>query len=218
MSVLKKVGNIIEGFTSSEPVGKDWYEMRMSKCKSCVFNSDNIEREKLTEVEKLKLETICIGDFLCTACGCCGSKKARVPDEVCGKVKLGLEPEWGALSIESPVDENLKVSTSDTQIRITNKDKKIYLIRKFKEEEKVINFTLFVEHKKHLKVISVEAGCSCTVAEHVEETDKKSKVDLSISTRGFRGDASERTVLVRYFLTPSKSESLNIVLRFERYE
>ena len=215
---LRKIKNIVEGFTSKEPTEESWYQRRMEICGGCEYNSNNIEKSKLSDVTKIKLETICKDDFVCTACGCCGSKKARVPDEVCGKVKLGLEPEWGPLGITSEVDKNLKVSTNDDSILVSNKDKKVYLTRKFKTEEKVVKFKLFVEHKKKLKVISVEAGCSCTVAEHVELTDKKSSVDLSISTKGFKGDASERTVLVKYFLTQSKSESLSIVLRFERYE
>ena len=215
---LQKIKNIVEGFTSKEPTEESWYQRRMEICGGCEYNSHNIEKSKLSSVTKIKLETICKDDFVCTACGCCGSKKARVPDSVCGKVELGLEPEWGPIEIMSEVDKNLTVSTNDDSMMISNKDRKVYLTRRFRTEEKVIKFKLFVEHKKKLKVISVEAGCSCTVAKHVELTDKKSSVDLSISTKGFKGAASERSVLVKYFLTQSRSEELNIVLRFERYE
>lgn len=212
---IKQVKQIVKGFTTPEPT-EEWYTKRMEICGGCKYNSNNIDPEKHTEATKLKLSTICKGDFVCTACGCCGSKKARVPESVCGKIEIGLTPEWGPITSKNPTDRGLSVSTSDPMVIVTDEARKVVLIRSYKEDEKKVEFKLKLDHIRKLQVVNVDASCSCTATMHEEVSDKSSNIKVEVSTVGFKGQVSERSLFIRYHTGSNRTETLSVTLRFEK--
>jgi hypothetical protein len=156
----------------------------------------------------MKINSVCGGGHVCTACGCCIKQKATATESVCGLVELGKEPKWTAINADNPVDRRLKVICEDAKINVTQETPNIVLQRDYdKEQEKKVSFEVKFKHKDKVKPLSVIASCGCT-ASQTEIIDKRSfKVNVDVSTTRFKNDESNKALTVTYDVgvgTPKK--------------
>ena len=214
---LKNVKNIVKAFTSEEPTQEEWYKKRMSICGSCKYNSANKSDSELTAAEKVKLSTVCSGDSVCTACGCCVSRKARVKESVCGMVELGLEPKWGPIISANPVDKSMVVSSHDAEVSITSKGGSVIVSKNYSRAQPKIKFLLnFLHLNTNVEMVSASAGCSCTASLHDKVSDRSFNLAVEVSTVGFKGSIVEKTITVNYKYPNNKTNSVGITLRFKK--
>ena len=213
-----KVKNIIKGFTSGEPTEK-WYKDRMEACRTCEYNSANIEPSKQSAITLLKLSTICLNDSVCTACGCCISKKARVPGEVCGMSQIGLTPKWDSIEISNPIDKNFMVTCKNEGIKLEVLQNTVAINIPFKADGNRVSFELLFTHRHSVKPISVTASCGCTTTNVASIDNKNFSTSVTVSTKGFTGLTVSKSLTCEYSLDGSgRSYKMPIKLIFNKIQ
>lgn len=214
---LKNVKNIVKAFTSEEPTQEEWYKKRMEICGSCEYNSANKDNSELTSAEKIKLSTVCSGDSVCTACGCCVSRKARVKESVCGMVELGLEPKWGSIIAASPLDKNMVVNSQDSEVSVATDGNRVIVTRSYSKTQPKIKFLLnFLHLNTDVEMMSASAGCSCTASLHDKVSDRSFNLAVEVSTVGFKGEVVEKGLTVNYKYPNNKTNLVRVTLRFKK--
>lgn len=214
---IKKAKTIAKAFLNELPENEKWYQDRITICNACEYNTANIDKDKLSTKDKLKLTVhICPEGDHCTACGCCTHRKAGQKSEACGLVDLGMEPKWGVLEVESKLDkgfivENLTPSSGD--LVIDNREV-IYDLGVVDKER--VDFTIKVIRSGGLDVKSTTVGCKCTVAE-TEILDKNScQFNIAISTKDLRKDSVLiRIFTVHYHVTEKRVDKFSVKIRLK---
>jgi len=212
----RKIKNIVKGFTTAEPTEQDWYKHRMSVCGSCEYNTENMEESSVSTANRLKVNSICGGGGVCNACGCCISKKARVEESVCGLVEIGKEPKWTAVVETNPTDKRLSVTCLDSTFKVYRELPRIVLEREFTEDEKKVEFELLFSHKDKFSISRSDSSCGCTVPTEEKVDERNSKLVVQVSTVGFRGKVSERSLSVFYDVGVGTYKKVSIKLRFKK--
>jgi hypothetical protein len=202
----QKIKNIVKGFTTDEPTA-DWYMKRMEICSACKYNSSN--KEDISAVEKLKVNSIC-GGPVCTACGCCVSKKARVEESVCGLEEIGETPLWGSVVASNPIDKSLKVFTPDGGTSIEMGKDLVNIYREYGEEDLRLNFNLVFQRKGGIELVSADGSCSCTASENEKIDSENFRLLVQISTKKFKGTSSSRGMKVDYQVSKDKKMSVRL--------
>jgi len=217
MTSFKKAKTIAKAFLNDLPEGEKWYEDRIAICEGCEYNTKNIDKEKLSAKDKLKLTVhLCPEGDHCTACGCCTHRKASQKSESCGLVDLKLPPKWPALEVETKVDKKITIEniTPESGELVIDDREVIYDLGLVEEER--IDFILKVTRLGGLDVKNVEVGCRCTVAE-TEVIDKNSsQFEIAISTKDLRKSLTlTRIFSVHYFVTGKRVDKLSIKIKLK---
>lgn len=194
---IKKAATIAKAFLSELPIGEDWYEKRIAICTDCAYNSDNVSKDDLSMLQKLRLETGM--NRFCTACQCDIDRKCSVKTEQCGMVKLTppQPPKWNALEVESTTRDGVTVEnlSSTTKISYSNNE---YLFDFGITTEKTIECKFKVTRKNGLKILSVKPACGCTVPTINSFNNKSAILTTKISTVGFKQGLNEKTLVINY--------------------
>ncbi len=212
-NIIKKGTVIAKAFLNDLPVEEEWYQNRISICTPCEYNTDNISKENLTFTDKLKISSGLCGDGPhCTACGCCIRQKSSAKTETCGRVELGLTPLWSALEVEDVSGDFSVVLTNTTD---TIKNTKTEFLYDFGvKNDNVVKAEFFIKSKKGLKFSKTSVACGCTHVESVEEIDNKTiKLNVTISTLGFRQGLNEKTMSVEYKVSDRNFKTVTIRFR-----
>jgi hypothetical protein len=199
---LKKAKTIVKAFLDELPVDEKWYQDRIETCNGCEYNTKNITREDLKLTDKLKISTgVCDNNNHCTACGCCIERKCSVKSETCGKVSIGLSPNWLALEVESELDKSISVINATPEIGTLSNGEGEFIYTVSPTASNKISFSLQIKRSNGLNIKSYNAGCSCTVGE-IQVIDKEtSQLNIDISTLKFKeGEITNKTLYVTYLL------------------
>jgi hypothetical protein len=201
---MKKIKNIAKAFINSLPEGEPFYENRLEICNSCEYNTKNVDKDKLSMTDRIKISTgICDNNNHCTACGCCIERKCSVKEETCGLISIGESPKWTAIIVPSNEDDRVSIEnlSEDTAKLTVNSGKgKAGFIFDFGEtSDQKLSTSFLLTKEDGLDVKNYTAGCSCTVGEMTEIDDKTCRFDVGISTITFReGEETTRTLQINY--------------------
>ena len=210
---LKKAKTIYKAFTEDLPVNEEWYQKRLEICNTCDKNSLNVPKEDLTFVDKLKEKTgMCVGEnnSHCTACGCCIFQKCSQKTEVCGLKEIGKTPKWFALEVEDISGVVIKTNSKDIKVSVGGKE---VLFDFGTSTEKTLSDEITVVGT-NIAFIKHTVSCGCTHLDNVEQVDKNTlKLNVKISTLGFRPGLNEKTLTIYYFDKNSNEKSFTIRFR-----
>jgi len=92
---MNKIKKIILSRLSPKDTDKDWIKDRLEICKSCPFNTDNIEQKTVLDTIKIngnRVVNFILGkkvsdEATCNVCGCMLVFKVAEEDEYCPKNK-----------------------------------------------------------------------------------------------------------------------------------
>lgn len=197
---MTKISNIAKGFLGSTP-DEDWYFDRKSKCDPCEFNVINIEDLEL-EMDKLELSLVQkstrrvakkTNQGMCNLCGCFTDKKIKVAGEKCPN----NPPKWDSVSTQVSKNKSLTYTLISPYNATTSMANGIYTIFTEYDQEKSLDFEFQIKGNPRFQVLSVKAGCQCTVSE-VEKGTGQAKIKLKISTVSFTGSLTSKSVDVSY--------------------
>lgn len=195
---IKKAATIAKAFLSELPVNEKWYQDRIAICTPCIYNSDNIEGEELTLLQKLRLNSGM--NRFCTACQCDIDRKCSVKTEECGLVKLTppQPPKWNKLEVESTIKDGVKVENLTSENAILSQHNNEYLFDFGLTTEKTIECQFKIFRKNGLRITSVNPACGCTVPTINSFNNKSAIITAKISTLGFKQGINEKTLAVKY--------------------
>ena len=195
---IKKAKTIAKAFLSELPTGEEWYEKRIAMCTDCVYNSDNVPKDDLSLLQKLRIETGM--NRFCTACQCDIDRKCSVKTEECGMVKLSppQAPKWGMLEVESSSRDGVKVENFTEEAAKLSAYNNEYLFDFGITTEKTIECNFKVTRKAGLKILSVKPACGCTVPIINSFNNKSAIITTKISTIGFKQGVNEKTLAINY--------------------
>jgi hypothetical protein len=198
---IKKAKTIVKAFLSELPTGEKWYEDRLEICNSCEYNTKNIERNKLSMTDRIKISTgVCDNKNHCTACGCCIERKSSVKGETCGLTYLNMEPKWVAIEVESTLNDGISIINMNPELGTLTYGDSGFVYDFGSSSDNVLTTKFQIKNDKgKLDVKSYNAGCSCTLGEMlvIDENTVEFKVD--ISTVNFRKeDLNMRSMNVVY--------------------
>lgn len=213
---LDKVKTIAKAFLSELPVDEKWYQDRLSACEVCEYNTKNIEKSKLKITDRIKIAThVCDNENHCTACGCCIERKCSVKSENCGKLSIGLDPNWLALEVPSFVDKKISIinETPDIGKVYVNSGFFVYDVGKVNTQK--VSFVFRIHKEDGIDVKNYNTPCSCSVAE-MKIIDKKTvEFKLEISTKTFESNVeTTRNMTITYNLN-DRIGTKNINLAFK---
>lgn len=211
-NLIKKGVTIAKAFLNDLPEGQDWYEERLKICGPCEYSTANKAEEELTFTDKLKIKSgLCGEGPHCTACGCCIRQKTSVKTEVCGLVELGKTPKWTPLEVTNKSgDLSILLTNSSDIVKSTSTE---FLYDFGVKNDNVVKTTFIFRSKKNIKFSKTSVGCGCTHVENVETLDDKNlKLDVTISTVGFRQGLNEKTMNIEY--KDSSSNFKTVTIRF----
>ena len=211
---MSKLSNIVKGFTGPTPDGKSWYEERKKICAGCEYNSANKEESEIKATQRLIRDTICSSQPVCTACSCCVDKKIKVEESICGLDEIGLEPKWKPVVSNNPVDNKLQVtcdSPGDASLSIEGGS---ILVESTYTELKH-SFTVNFKRKGGLKLISADGSCSCTSSGSKEVSNDSFNLFVDISTKGFKGEYSVRSMTVHYRVSENKHRKVKLQFKLK---
>jgi len=212
-NILKKGAVIAKAFLNELPIDQEWYQDRVSKCSPCEYNSDNIPSEKLSFTDKLKIKTGLCGDGPhCTACGCCIRQKSASKTETCGRIEIGLTPLWEALEVSDSSGEYTIIQTSsDHKVKNTNKE---FLYDLGVTDQNTVKLSFNILSKKPQKINKTTVGCGCTHVDVITPINKsENKLDVTISTIGFRQGLNEKTLNIEYKVTERVFKTVTVRFR-----
>lgn len=190
VSLLSKASQIWEGWTEKPKTDQPWFQERLRKCAPCEYSSANKELNLLQRTKEKAF-----GEHYCMACGCPFSKKLSVKRAACGKVELGLEPEWLPLAIEGDsIARGTILENPGTEPYTISNNNGFYNLDfgNIDEESIDVDFELFVPIQ--YKLITTVTPCVCTHVSIKELGRGKYRIIGKISTLTFR--PKEKTVRV----------------------
>lgn len=214
--IIKKAGTIAGAMLAKIPTEEPWYQERIAHCNICPHNSDNKPQETLDATVVFKNKYVCPEGRVCTACGCCIDRKALVKTEVCGLIKIGEKPLWGAIDIENP-DEGLLVKNLTPNTGQITQEGPIYAILLKTQTTPTVKFDFEIQDASRMEFVSSNSSCSCTVA-HPEVIDRKTlRFSVKISTISFKeGQLTERGLEIKYKNGNGVNKSISIKFRYKK--
>jgi hypothetical protein len=211
----QKIKNIAKAYTNSLPVDEGWYISRLSKCVDCEFNSNKVEYNSLTAMQKVQKTTnVCSSNGFCTICSCCVDRKASVKSEVCALVKNGKDPRWDAIEVEGLTGFAVENITKNYKLGF---EEGIYQIDFGKREDVVLEFSFkIITNNSKYSYSHVNTSCSCT-SSNVESMEDGNKVfDMKLSTKGFPKGLTTRTASALYKDGAGREYNVPFVIRVEK--
>lgn len=195
---IKKAKTIAKAYLSELPVGEEWYENRLSECNNCVYNSDNIKKEELSLLQKIRIEAG--ASRFCTICLCPIDRKCSAKTEECALSKLTppQPPKWGMLEVESTIRDGVTVENLMPETTTLSSYNSEYLFDFGITKEKTIECKFKIFRKNGLRVLSVNPACGCTVPKVESFNNKSAILSIRISTIGFNQGVNEKTLAVKY--------------------
>lgn len=215
---MTKVRNIIKAFSTALPKDEQWYKDRLSICGGCKYNSENVENA--SSKVKLVSKTVCGGGAVCTACGCCVSRKASLKEEYCGlKERPDLEesPKWSAIELDGfKDDKNLTVEKLDN-VPLSFESSTGKVVVEAETSEPSISFNFRLNRPGGLKVVEVQKSCGCTASHTNNNEDGSSDIKLTVSTVNFKqGVQAHKTVKCKYVFPVDKKKEVNFLLKIKK--
>lgn len=197
---IKKAGKIIKAYIDELPEGEDWYEDRMKECRSCEYNTKNMDPSEVDLKHKVKLKTgVCSLEGVCTACGCCVDLKSSVKSETCGLKEIGKTPKWIATEYENDDDKNLKVENMfPKDVSMVYSGGK-YLSTVYTDKNKV-SFKIKIHRKGGFNYLDSKSSCSCTDSQSEKIDDNNFMYNVDISTTSFKKGLNNRSTSIRYYV------------------
>lgn len=208
---LSKVGMILKAYLTEDPVGEKFYEDRLEICRTCEYNSDNTDKPIALE-QRVAKSTLCPDKPICTACGCCIHKKAKVPTVDCGLADKGMEPKWVALVKAGQLDKDLTISNLTPEIGSVGTYGQGFVYNVGNVTEDVVKFSLALSKKNSgIKLKNLAVSCGCTVAKHTIEEDGSLVINAELSTEGFvPGQKYTKRITVAHYVTSKSVKNINI--------
>lgn len=192
MKNKSKINTIINAFTEEIPVNEQWFIDRMNICRTCEYNSDNIDRENKNILTKIK---DVIGAS-CTACGCIIERKCSRMEESCGLVEKGLTPKWKNLAILTADKEDFNIyNNSPDKVSIKLNELKNW----YEVDYGIINkksntdITLVLEGVK--KINNASASCGCTKPELKKLGNNLTELKISLDLKSIYGNFVKNVTL-----------------------
>lgn len=198
-----KIKTIYDAFTTELPVEQSWYKERLEKCKTCDYNSSNVEKSQTIKdkVQHSAMDKVCGGKPFCTACSCCIERKAGQQTEDCGLVTIGIEPKWRALKIESKkrTDLNIQNLTPNEGYLELSIEQSFFIYNLGDVEKDVNTIELQLERVGGLDLVGVSTSCGCTTSDVTKIDSNITTVKIKLTTKGFHKDRRfEKTATVKY--------------------
>lgn len=192
-NIWKKRSTIYRAITTypkDEKDWPDWYRERMTKCRRCPHNTDNMKTEDIDNTFLWVLKKI--GNKMgkkpenCNFCGCFIPAKCWEPDEICGKAEKGLTPEWGAISVFAGSEDefDVEVLTPGVSVSMSQSNGGFHFDLMDLEDDTVKNLKFALVSHKPIHVVSKGSSCGCTTLETKSLNDGKRtvvNVDINVS-------------------------------------
>jgi len=213
---LDKAKTIVKAFLSELPVDEKWYQDRIAACDVCEYNTKNKDKKDLRITDRIKMATgVCDNDNHCVACGCCIERKCSVKSENCGKLSIGLEPNWIALEVPSFVDKKISIINMTPEIGKVYVDGGFFVYNVGEVRDTKTTFTFRIHKEDGLDVKNYNTPCSCSVADMTTIDNKTVEFKLDISTKTFEtGVETTRNMTITYNLS-DRIGTKNINLAFK---
>ena len=170
MKKQSKVKTVLKAkFSNNTPI-EDWHLERLDKCNACPFNTKNKEELDTSDLAMISLN---LGKDTCSLCGCAVEDKTAVKGEACAKENtpsIGA-PEWNRIEIKTSSSDKIDILNSDSEYNIDLISGNVNVFLGDIEKSTDYKFSLTLSPKKDYKVkdVKVEAGCSCTTTDILEE-------------------------------------------------
>lgn len=216
---FKKAKTIAKAFIEPLPEGQDWYEKRLSICKACPYNTENIESKDLSLQDKLQIKTgLCDNGNHCTACKCCIERKCATRTENCGLEKIDLDPKWKALSVQSKIRPELTLENmTPNNGNIIVEDNQFTYDFGIQTDSRLQFIFRLRRAKGELDIKSWRVGCSCTAVDSMSDIDKNTmEFAVSVSTNGFRQGWNERKLFIIHNMYSNTPEEVTINIKVNK--
>ena len=213
MKEISKFKRIFSGFVTKDyQVSGEIFDYRMSICKTCEYNSDNVSDNELSFVNKARKEVL-KGKPFCTACGCQLKEKLSLAVEECGAVSVGEKPRWNKILIQTKDKNDLNIVNKSNDVRITVKDKYFDFYVGEKEYGTIFDIYIMIFNEQIRSIDYIKQGCcGCTTLDMKDLGLRHKEVKITIDTNKVRKGKFSKNVFIGYTLKSgiTKSTYLNI--------
>lgn len=214
---FKKAKTIAKAFMNPLPVGEDFYERRLEICRTCEYNSANIDPEKLSFGSKLKIQSkLCDNGNHCTACGCCIERKCGSKASSCGLSEVsGATPKWNAIHISSEKSNfYIEYVGTDSVLTTSSVNERDEFLFDFGSSSANVLTTEFKLHNNAaFNVIKYEVSCGCTHPEVIDKLDENTySIVVNLSTLNFKEGLNEK--LITFFCEMAGGKEAKVFIRY----
>lgn len=192
-SKIDKAKTILKAFTGNVDVPEPYLQQRRDKCEDCAFNSKNVPKDALDEIDKLRVSLI--KSPFCTLCKCQIQEKTTQASEACGAENTKHKLNWSRMKLKTKLYTVENKSPNTVNIQPNGDSFKIELLEAV--ENKEVKFTMQLSKvAAGVEVGTAFAGCgACT---HASFDSIRKEINITIKGSALSGESFSKNVYLSY--------------------
>lgn len=216
MEKISKTRVILRAFSGQNQLPEDITEKRREACKTCPFNSANIDEKSLLEKWREKV----LGEPFCTLCGCNVKEKTTQPTEYCALRDNGQNPLWNSIILETKSSRDINVLNHNPELLSLDYDPKIAAVildfgivsrkdYKNSQFDHDFAFSMICDSFPIIEIVEIDKSCGCTTPKHSAMPDNEFKIEVGLQFDLIGAKDFSKSLTIKYLQNINKSIDKN---------